>query len=299
MLGATVLTGVPSAVAAVIGAPDRVPVEVWANNRGLGARAANELFAATGEIVCQWEHPTRGTVTSYSSGQVTGAGNIVTMAGHSFLDPYECFAKAGPGDCRFSVIINGVTETATAIDLIAIGIDCGPPRASTRERLSGDWAVVRLDRYLDVMPYRLPDDIDLAIVPGAAVFSVIYSQDYLVREGNRDTHPKTVGQCYVRDIQRRFNQLTYFASDCDGAQRSSGGSILAADLVHPTLIGIWAASTEGRFALDLASARMRSAGFYRDDFANNGAYDTNTWSSRHIPVSGVMVQAIRNAMAQQ
>jgi hypothetical protein len=171
-------------------------------------------------------------------------------------------------------------------------------RQTTSYRLVNDWAVVRLDRPLDVTPYRISEDNPAAaIIDGTPVVSVIFSQDYLVLAADGSmNHPKTVSDCTVRDIATRGGRLVYFATDCDGAQRSSGGSVLSATAGVPTLIGIWAASNENRMLLDAAVARMVAAGTYRNDLANGGAYQVNQWSSRHVPVSGAFLEAINFAI---
>jgi hypothetical protein len=156
--------------------------------------------------------------------------------------------------------------------------------------------VIQLATPIDVIPYTVAGS-DAQIGPGLTVTSVIRSQDYLVPlEDGTTLHPETIGECTVRDTVTQFGRTTYFATDCDGAQRSSGGSVLDSDEPTPRLLGIWAASTEERYQLDEAVARIIEAGAYRDDLVNMAEYDPANWSSRHVPVSGSFLRAILRAV---
>lgn len=280
---------------AVIGEPEREPVRDWAIARNIDPSVADARFAATGEVVCHWEDPATGARTSYSTGQITGARDILAMTGHPFVDPVSCIPKARPGSCTFTTSVAGEAVTATVVTIEAIGIDCGQPRTPLENRLEADWAVVRLDHPVEVAPYAIPSDASMALRVGTVVRSVVFSQDYLTIVDGEETHPRTVGDCTVRDVLLRRELLTYFTSDCDGAQRSSGGAILSIGDDPPALLGMWAASNEDSWLLAEAVARIVAAGGYRDDLANRGDYNVSFWSARHVPVTGAFLDALRAA----
>lgn len=281
--------------AAVIDNPDRVTLAAWAAAEGVEATIVEDLYAATGVVTCSWEHPTGGIRSTFASAQLTMAADLITLSGHTFIDPFTCEPKAEAAECLFTINHGGVEETSPLAELLGTGIHCGP-EASSRlfDRMIGDWAVARLVRPLGATPYEVDPTAGGAVAPAAPVLSVTHSQDYFtIAADGTMLHPKTIGSCRVRDILRRLGTLAYFTTDCDGAQRSSGGSILAAGGEGPPkLIAIWAASTEGRQLLDEAVARMVAAGAYRDDLANTGTYEVNGWSSRHIPISGEFLSVL-------
>ena len=284
--------------AAVIGEPDRNTVAEWAEVKHLDPAQAEARYAATGVVTCNWEEPEWGSRTSISTGQVTALPDLVTLSGHIFIDPFICEEKASPSNCQFTITNNGVVETAMMTEILAIGIDCdSAARPTLGDRLVNDWALVRLDSRMAVAPYQIADGLGEAVAENTKVVSVVHSQDYLVLNPEGGTlHPKTVSECTVRDLLNRAGRLVYFTSDCDGAQRSSGGSVLNDTLETPVLIGIWAAASEDRLLLDEAVERVVAAGQYRDDLANVGEYAINSWSSRHVPVAGAFLMAIREAV---
>lgn len=286
--------------AAVIGEPDRRTFAEWAEANGLPVEEVEARYAASGEVACYWVDDLDRNRSSFSSAQVTARADLITMSGHVFIDLASCEDKAPARSCTFSTERNGETLTA-ALDEI---VDLGPPCAGNfppplRERLLQDWAVIRLAHPIDVVPYAV-DGADAMVAPGLKVTSVVRSQDYLVPLDDGTTeHPETIGECTVRDTVVQFGRTTYFATDCDGAQRSSGGSVLDTDDDGPPrLLGIWAASTEERYQLDEAVARIIEAGAYRDDLVNMAEYDPANWSSRHVPVAGGFLRAILRAVAE-
>ncbi len=290
------LAALPSG-AAVIGLPDRLTLAGWAAETGQDPLSVERRYGATGVVTCDWDDPVYGPRTSIASGQVTAMPDILTLSGHTFIDPVTCLPKATAAACQFTINVDGEIETADLAEVLAIGIDCGlASRQSMGDRLRNDWAVARLDREMAVIPYAL-ERAGLDLDQGTAVLSVTHSQDYIVfTPGGDETHPKTISACTVRDIDRRRSLLIYFTTDCDGAQRSSGGSVLSAERGGlPVLVGIWAASNEDRRLLDGAVQRITEAGIYRDDLANGGEYQINGWSSRHVPVAGAFLAAIRAA----
>ncbi len=303
IVGLAVLVGsglilTPPTGAAVIGRADRLTVAEWAAAKALDMRVLEASYAATGVVTCHWDDAQFGPRTSIASGQVTGRQDLITLSAHTFFDPDTCIAKARPNNCEFTVVNDGVTQTAIMADILGIGFTCGsPPGQSHRDRLINDWAVVRLEHALDVVPYQIPDGLTEVIAQNATVLSVVHSQDYLVIDPDGATrHPKTLSECTIRDVLRQADRVVYFSTDCDGAQRSSGGSVLAGGALPHTLIGVWAAASEGRLLLDAAVERITEAGQYRNDLANTRAYDVNAWSSRHVPVAGAFLQAIRAAV---
>ena len=290
------LAVLPSA-AAVIGAPDRFTVASWAVEMGQDVHSVERRYAATGVVRCEWDDPVYGRRTSIASGQVTATPDVLTLSGHTFIDPASCLPKATAASCGFTITVDGEVETAGLAAVLAVGIDCSPSSSqSLGDRLRNDWAVVRLDREMAVIPYAL-GSAGVTVDQGAAVLSVTHSHDYIVFTADgAQTHPKTIGACTVRDVDERRSVLVYFTTDCDGAQRSSGGSVVSAEPSGiPVLVGIWAASNEDRILLEAAVQRITEAGIYRDDLANQGEYRVNGWSSRHVPVAGAFLAAIRAA----
>lgn len=284
--------------AAVIDEPERQTIAEWARANELLVEDVDARYAATGVVTCNWYDAQNEPHASISTGQVTVERDLVTLSGHVFLDPFRCVRKARSGDCNFAVTIGGIVETVSITDILEVGYDCGSPEFATiRSRLRNDWAIARLERPLDVVPYRVPVAPLNDIGAGLNVVSVVHSQDYLlIGADGAELHPKTVGRCRVRDVTREGGDVVYFASDCDGAQRSSGGSVLLGE-ERPTLIGVWAASSEDRGALNAAVRRIIEAGGYQHELANVQAYAVNGWSSRHVPLNSAFLDAIREATA--
>lgn len=283
-----------AAEAAVIDGPDRRTIAEWATTYGFDLAAIEQRYGATGAVSCDWSDAVHGEHSTFSTGQVTVRRDLVTLSGHVFRDLDECYDKARPAGCRFTVTIGGSVQSASIEEVVAIGFDCDG--TDYNDRLRNDWAVARLDRMLDVEPYAIPDLPGPDLRRTMAVMSVVHSQDYLTLgpEGE-ELHPKTVGRCHVRDLLTEDNETTttFFTSDCDGAQRSSGGSVLNDQGETPVLIAIWVANSEGRPALDRAVARMIEAGGFDASLANSGNYSPVRWSSRHVPLSGEFLDTIR------
>lgn len=300
LVGATALAGPLAAWvgplrAAVIDNPDRVTLTAWAAAEGLATDIVEDRYAATGVVTCSWEDPEWGPRHTFASAQLTIAADLITLSGHTFTDPITCEPKAAATQCQFTITDQGVEQTSPLSEILGTGIHCGPEGGSrVFDRMIGDWAVARLEHPLSATPYEIDPTAGGAVAPSEPVLSVTHSQDYftLAADGTM-LHPKTIGACRVRDLLRRFGAIAYFTTDCDGAQRSSGGSILAAGGDGPPkLIAIWAASSEGRPLLDEAVARIVEAGVYRDDLANTGTYEVNAWSSRHIPIAGEFLSVL-------
>ena len=289
-------TTLPSG-SAVIGEPDRQTIAEWAISNHLDVSLVEDRFAATGVVTCEWDDVEHGHHTTIASGQVTGRQDLITLSAHTFFDPFECIPRATPSNCEFTVQRNGSYETAEMTEIVSIGYDCSAFISPIYgDRLLNDWAIVRLDRTLDVVPYAISGDTAGAVAEDIEVVSVVHSQDYLVVDPEGGTlHPKTVSQCTIRDLLRRAGRTVYFTSDCDGAQRSSGGSVLDDTGETPILIGVWAASSEDRRMLDEAVGRILEAGQYGHDLVNGGNYEVNDWSSRHVPVAGAFLRAVREA----
>lgn len=282
--------------AAIVGPPDRNTVAEWADRNGLDLAAVEARYAASGVVTCAWTDANDAPRASIASGQLTGASDILTLSGHTFRDPLTCEAKAGPSDCQFTTRHDGVVETVTISEIIDVGIACGEGPTSYSDRILNDWAIARLEHPLDIAPYALPDS-EVPIAEGATVLSVVHSQDYLLVDPGRDMfHPKTIGECTVRDLMIREDRPIYFTSDCDGAQRSSGGAILDDTGPVPALLGVWVANTEEAPMLFAAVRRVIDAGGYQHRLVNNGQYSVNFWSSRHIPLDGVFLAALRAAV---
>lgn len=288
------------ASAAVIDLPDRQTIDEWAEANDLDPTSAGNRYGATGVVACHWSDAEHGDHISIASGQVTVRRDIVTLSGHTFRDPFFCYEKAGPYDCSFSVTQNGSVQTASIAEVLAVGFDCEEgDTTGYGDRLVADWAVARLNRMLNVEPYEIPDLPGPLIEERADVVSVVHSQDYLIVEPDGETnHPKTVGRCRIRDILDRDGEPIYFTTDCDGAQRSSGGSLLDDSGDVPVLIAVWAANSEERPELDQAVLRVIEAGEYRNGLANRGFYSVNNWSSRHVTVTGAFLDAIRAAVGR-
>ena len=293
-LGAVLALVSPSG-GAVIDTADRRTVAEWAAANHIDPARVGDRYGATGVVTCHWSDAEHGDHVSIATGQVTVRRDIVTLSGHTFHDPFYCYEKAGPNDCQFSITRNGTVQTAAIAEVLALGFDCDADDTSDYgDRLINDWAVARLNRMLDVVPYEIPDLPGPHIEENDLVVSVIHSQDYFFLEANGETsHPKTVGRCRIRDLLERNGETIYVTSDCDGAQRSSGGSLLEDIGEVPILIAVWTANLEDPPLLAAAVERMIEAGGFRVGLVNRGLYGVNSWSSRHVTVTGAFLDAIR------
>jgi hypothetical protein len=123
-LGSLVIGILPTG-AAVIGYPDRLTIVEWAARHEVELHLAEERYAATGVVSCNWDDPAIGPRTSIASGQVTALPDLLTLSGHMFFDPFTCAPKAPVGACVFETASNGVVQTAAIDEILAVGFQCG------------------------------------------------------------------------------------------------------------------------------------------------------------------------------
>jgi hypothetical protein len=257
---------------AVIDEDGRKTEEEYAQSKNLPLSRIQNRFAATGTLKCD-----KNSLTA----QLTGASNVITTAAHAFEDLTNCKKRSNPEACTFTVKIGNEERTSKVSSLAARGTSC-----PNLPLFSDDWAVLKIDPPLTGIDfYQLPTAEEVQTEKDVIAVSA-GARDFIRRDSRgRTINPKSIEDCTVKSVDRSFGALM-FQSDCDGAQGSSGGSMLANIRGQDTLLGIASYGNETASMLERA---------LKDGRLNKGTYKKGEWATYHVPVTGRFLRAIENA----
>lgn len=263
---------------AVYDAEKRETFEEYAARRNLAFDTVRKQYAATGVIHCG---------DRQASAQLTGRSDILTTSAHIFFNRDNCETKARPNSCEFTVRGPGGYAKHRVKERLAIGFKC----PSTKPQSFGDdWAILRLEKPIpDITPYAIPSsDYDVHKDDEAVVAIAGAARDfYYIGAGGKKTYPPNIQHCSVKFIRDVSGDGSYVETDCDGAELSSGGSLLRPALTANILLGVFMGSFELDPLLEEALSKNRK---------NVHPYKQGEWSGIYTSVDGRFLEELKKAL---
>jgi hypothetical protein len=262
----------------------------FAASVGESKQTIHDRYAATGIIFCG---------NADATAEVIVKNDTIVTAAHVFYFGNGCNPR-GPADkCVFSYTkSDGASRTIKVMKMLEQGYKCpGTPDPTT------DWAVLNLESPADgVTPYRVESKtLQKALAPtgfepyqvkpnppkGFPVVFVAHSADFFIKGKSKNVYPKHFEKCEVKNVYSEWgSDPTYYKTDCDGAEGSSGGGIVDGNHDNPILMGINAANGETDKQLHQA---------IDSGIPNKGEYNEHSWANEFIPVAGDFLRAIKRA----
>lgn len=182
----------------------RATIPDFAKRTGHDAALYETRYAATGIVNCD------GT---YSTGQLTVRGDIVTTAAHAFYDQAGRF-RGHPDSCVFSITAGGVHHSVPIVfRTLRVG-----SKAPYRVSPVYDWAVARLARTVPgAKPYRIG-----AGAPGAPIVMLAHRHRGWVHDGR-----KAIENCILRVAHRvDTRNPREIGIDCSAGEGASGSALM-------------------------------------------------------------------------
>jgi hypothetical protein len=227
-------------------------------------------YAATGVLWC------RGR--DWGSAQVTRQQDVLTSAGHNFIDPKTCKKIIDASDCSF--IVEAAGESASyQLQEVENGLAGNCPSSDR----SDDWAVIKLrNKVHGVTPYTVSeDDIRKLRLAGKLTF-VAHSNDFFDLDATGERiigHPKFQIDCAFLSIYPDG----LIGTSCGSGSGASGGSCL--DGTNQTsLVGVIVASTQSH-ADEAKVVQSLSA-------PDINHYDPMKWATQCKPILGNFLKAL-------
>jgi len=221
--------------------------------------ALQKKFEATGSLGC-------GGMRNLTA-QVTGKGNVITTAGHTFFS--KSCEPLGAKGCVFEVTVDGRKKTYKVKPETLKTGKC--PRPDRNE----DWATLQLEASIDgVTPYDIPES-DLFLNEGEQIMQIsAHHVNFVV---NNKT-PKTMEECRIRGV---FPGHTIpVQTDCDTGNTSSG----SAQFVVRDKKMIFA-------AMNVAEVRGSDG-----KLTDGTEFDDQNFFNISVPVSGEFLRSIKEQM---
>gem|GEM_PF-4544287 len=264
---------------AIVDENDRRDEVTYARENNLEADVVKKRFSPTGMITC--------ASGVKATAQVSYKNNVLTTAGHIFVNQADCKETDKPRDCIFRTLIDGKAFVSKIRDSVGNGFAAKCPSLPKR---SDDWAVLRLETPLPdgASPYQLADGNireEESIIQVSAISKDFY--EFNPNTGKRH-YPKHIGNCSVKKVYLDNAVPIYFGSNCDIGSGSSGGAVIRMRENQPTLLGITVNKMETEEQEDRASRGRRAV-------PNQGVYSEGRWATYNVPVAGAFRAAIKRA----
>jgi hypothetical protein len=227
-------------------------------------------YAATGVLWC------RGR--DWGSAQVTRQQDVLTSAGHNFIDPKTCKKITDASDCSFIVETAG-ESTSFQLQEVENGLTDNCPSSDR----SDDWAVIKLrNKVHGVTPYTVSEDEIRKLRLAGKLTFVAHSNDFFDLDATGEGiigHPKFQIDCAFLSIYP--NGL--IGTSCGSGSGASGGSCL--DGTNQTsLVGVIVASTQS-YADEAKVVQSLSA-------PDINHYDPMKWATQCNPILGNFLKAL-------
>ena len=227
-------------------------------------------YAATGTLWCHGR--------DWGSAQVTRQPDVLTSAGHNFIDPKTCMKRADASDCSF--IVEAAGEAASyQLQEVEDGLtdNC---RSSDR---GDDWAVIKLrNKVQGVTPYMVSEDGIRGLRFAGKLTFVAHSNDFFDLDTTGEKiigHPKFQIDCAFLSIYPDG----LIGTSCGSGSGASGGSCLDGTN-HTSLVGVIVASTqshqdEAKVIQSLSAPDINH-------------YDPMNWATQCRPILGNFLKAL-------
>jgi len=227
-------------------------------------------YAATGTLWCHGR--------DWGSAQVTRQQDVLTSAGHNFIDPKTCIKRADASDCSF--IVEAAGEAASyQLEAIEDGLTNNCP---SLDRLH-DWAVVKLRNEVQgVTPYMVSEDRIRGLGLAGKLTFVAHSNDFFDLDASGEKiigHPKFQIDCAFLSIYPDGA----IGTSCGSGSGASGGSCLDGT-DQTSLVGIIVASTQS-YADDAKVIQSLSE-------PDINHYDPMKWVTQCKPILGDFLKAL-------
>lgn len=263
--------------AAVVDEDGRRTEEEYAGDKVKPLSAVQNRFAPTGILKCNG---------SELSAQLTGATDVITTAGHGFVNTDTCRKTTSPESCTFTVKIGSDERVSKISGMVGTGFNCPTPT-----RPHDDWAVLKIDPPLDgINPYHLPDEPE--IKEGIEVTSVSAMARDFVRidpKTKKKILPKTIEECRSKKAYG-IGRTVLLESNCDFGRGNSGGSLLRTINGKDVLVAISVGNRESEEQLRKAERRGTP---------NTGPYKIDEWATFHVPLNSRFLDTVKKAVGNR
>jgi hypothetical protein len=227
-------------------------------------------YAATGTLWCHGR--------DWGSAQVTRQQDVLTSAGHNFIDPKICMKRADASDCSF--IVEAAGEAASyQLQEVEVGLTDNCPSSDRGD----DWAVIKLgNKVQGVNPYAVSEDTIRGLRFAGKLTFVAHSNDFFDLDPTGEKiigHPKFQIDCAFLSIYPDG----LIGTSCGSGSGASGGSCL--DGTNQTsLVGVIVASTQS-YADEAKVIQSLSA-------PDINHYDPTKWATQCKPILGNFLKAL-------
>jgi hypothetical protein len=227
-------------------------------------------YAATGTLWCHGR--------DWGSAQVTRQPDVLTSAGHNFIDPKTCMKRADVSDCSF--IVEAAGEVASyQLQTVEDGLTANC-RSSDR---GDDWAVIKLTNNVQgVTPYMVSEDRIKGLRFAGKLTFVAHSNDFFDLDTTGEKiigHPKFQIDCAFLSIYPDG----LIGTSCGSGSGASGGSCLDGT-DQSSLVGVIVASSQS-FADEAKVIQSLSA-------PDINRYDPMKWATQCRPILGNFLKAL-------
>ena len=227
-------------------------------------------YAATGTLWCHGR--------DWGSAQVTRQPDVLTSAGHNFIDPKTCMKRADASDCSF--IVEAAGEVASyQLQTVEDGLTDNCPSSDRGD----DWAVIKLTNNVQgVTPYIVSEDRIRGLRFAGKLTFVAHSNDFFDLDTTGEKiieHPKFQIDCAFLSIYPEG----LIGTSCGSGSGASGGSCL--DGTNQTsLVGVIVASTQS-YQDEAKVIQSLSA-------PDINHYDPMKWATQCKPILGNFLKAL-------
>ena len=227
-------------------------------------------YAATGTLWCHGR--------DWGSAQVTRQQDVLTSAGHNFIDPKTCMKRADASDCNFIVEVTGGTASYE-LQAVEDGLTDNCPSSDHRD----DWAVIKLRNTVQgVTPYMVSEDRIRGLRFAGKLTFVAHSNDFFDLDASGEKiigHPKFQIDCAFLSIYPDG----VIGTSCGSGSGASGGSCLDGT-DQTSLVGVIVASTQS-YADEAKVIQSLSA-------PDINHYDPMKWVTQCKPILGDFLKAL-------
>ena len=212
------------------------------------------------------------------SAQVTRQPDVLTSAGHNFIDPKTCMKRADASDCSFMVESAG--EAASyQLQEVEDGLTDNCPSSDRGD----DWAVIKLrNKVQGVNPYTVSEDTIRGLTFAGKLTFVAHSNDFFDLDATGEKiigHPKFQIDCAFLSIYPDG----LIGTSCGSGSGASGGSCLDGTN-QASLVGVIVASTQS-YADEAKVIQSLSV-------PDINHYDPMKWATQCKPILGNFLKAL-------
>lgn len=227
-------------------------------------------YAATGTLWCYGR--------DWGSAQVTRQQDVLTSAGHNFIDPKTCMKRADASDCSF--IVEAAGEAASyQLQTVEDGLT---DNCLSSDR-GDDWAVIKLrNKVQGVTPYLVSEDRVRGLRFAGKLTFVAHSNDFFDLDASGEKiirHPKFQIDCAFLSIYPDG----LIGTSCGSGSGASGGSCLDGT-DQTSLVGVIVASTQS-YVDEAKAIQSLSA-------PDINHYDPMKWATQCKPILGNFLKTL-------